>query len=359
MSPSPGEPPDRTVPEWMDPKNLHGRLHYLILKAADGHELPQNPFLIGKSVEKAGKIEGFFEKKHGWYVIKSRNKQQISELEKITNLTNGTPIVIERHPTLNQRKFVVTCNEVNGMTEKELLSELSSQNVIDVRRITKKTPAKIVDTSTLIITINGTVIPEFLHFGFLRVRTRLYYPLPLMCRNCLQYGHTKARCGSPLSCTKCNSTQHDSQSCKNHPYCGNCQKEGHSPINRSCPIWLAETSAIKISTEQNLPIAAARKLVQQTNSNVTFANVVKADLKQQTTENNRQTKPPAEPKQIEGKKQQQQPPQPKRTNTPTASHLKPASPPAKKVTRQPSLEIDDKHRGNALGPPRTRSRDRI
>ncbi|XP_055591269.1 uncharacterized protein LOC129760327 [Uranotaenia lowii] len=337
MSPSPGEPPDRTIPEWMDPQNLHGRLYYVILKAADGHKLPQNPFIIGRSVEKVGKIEGFFEKKQGWYVIKTRSKDQIRELAKLTCLTDGTPIVIARHPSLNKRKCVVTCQEAQSMDEKELLAELSHQKVIEVRRITKKTPAGVVGTPTLILTISSTVIPEFIHFGFLRVRTRLYYPLPLLCRNCLQYGHTKQKCTSPLSCSKCNSNEHDSQNCKNHPYCGNCKTEGHSPINRSCPTWLAETAALKITTEQNIPIAAARKMIQQKNSTpTTFASIVRtADQQQPKTTNNSTPQPPAQIQQKEAIQRQQQTTQQKRTNQIT-THLKPASPPRKRITPQPS-----------------------
>ncbi|XP_055591161.1 uncharacterized protein LOC129743210 [Uranotaenia lowii] len=174
-----------------------------------------------------GKIDGaFFEKKNEWYVLRCRSKDQVRELAKLTCLTVGTPIIVGRHPSLNQRKCVVTCQEAEGMEEKELLAELSPQKVIDVRRITKKMLAGIIGTPTLILTISSTIIPEFIHFGFLKVRTRLYYPLPLLCKNCLKYGHTKKKCTSPLSCSKCNSTSHDSANCKNHSYCGNCEKEG-------------------------------------------------------------------------------------------------------------------------------------
>ncbi|XP_055604296.1 uncharacterized protein LOC129752548 [Uranotaenia lowii] len=366
MSPSPGEPPDRTIPTWMDPQNLHGRLYYLTLKAADGHKLPQNPFLIGRSVEQkaGGKIDGaFFEKKHEWYVLKCRSKDQVKELAKLTCLTDGTPIIIGRHPSLNKRKCVVTCHEALEMEERVLLDELSPQKVIDVRRITKKTPTGIIGTSTLILTISSTVIPEFIHFGFLRVRTRLYYPLPLLCRNCLKYGHTKKNCTSPLSCSKCSSQNHNSEDCKNHPFCGNCEQEGHSPINRACPIWLAETAALKISTEKYIPIAAARKLIQQTNSKQpTFASIVKTtDDHQPKTKDNRKSQPSAEKQQTEEKNQQQQPTQQKRTNSQTAN-LKPASPPRKRITPQPSPsqssdEADD--RSNTKGSPSTRSREQL
>ncbi|XP_055589543.1 CHRNA7-FAM7A fusion protein-like [Uranotaenia lowii] len=68
MSPSPGDHPGRTVPEWMDTGNLQGRLYYMFLRAKPGHTLPKNPFVIGRSVEEyAGKVEGgFYEKRKSW-----------------------------------------------------------------------------------------------------------------------------------------------------------------------------------------------------------------------------------------------------------------------------------------------------
>ncbi|XP_055605870.1 uncharacterized protein LOC129754039 [Uranotaenia lowii] len=272
MSPSPGDHPDRTLPEWMDLQNLHGRMFYMVLKAADGHVLPKNPFIVGRSVERYGKVKGaFYEKNQGWYVLKIRNKNLRTELAKLTNLDDGTPVKIEHHPRLNQRKFVVTCPEVEGMADDALLSELASQNIIEVRRITKKISNEIVGTNTLILTISSTIILEFINFGLLRVRTRPYYPLPLLCRTCLKYGHPKSKCTSPIACNRCSSPSHDSQQCKKNPYCGNCNEEGHTPISRTCPIWTSETAALKLSTEKNISTAEARKIILQMNNSSTYA----------------------------------------------------------------------------------------
>ncbi|XP_055584719.1 uncharacterized protein LOC129737584 [Uranotaenia lowii] len=291
MSPSPGDHPNRTIPEWMDAQSLHGRLYYLTLQGAKGKQLPKNPFLIGRSIENfAGKIEGaFYEKSRNWYVLKIRNKNQGRQLTTLTTLLDGTPIMIGRHPSLNQRKLVVTCREVDGMEDKILLEELSSQKIIDVRRITKKTNAGIIGTSTLILTINSTIIPEFIHFGLLRVRTRIYYSQPLLCRQCLQYGHPKSRCKNLLACKNC-SRSHDSVDCQAEPFCGNCKTTGHSPLDRKCPIWTAESAAQKLSTDKNIPINEARRMITTSSSTTSYANAVKANQKQQSTAHQPQDK---------------------------------------------------------------------
>ncbi|XP_055605337.1 uncharacterized protein LOC129753539 [Uranotaenia lowii] len=265
MSPSPGDHPGRTIPEWLDPQNLHGHLFYMFLKASDGHTLP-NPFLVGRSIEKhVGKIEGaFFDRIRKWYVLKLRNMDQGRKLEEMKKLIDGTPIEIGSHPNLNRRKFVVSCGEVIDMTEADLLAELLSQKITEVRRITKKTPAGIIGTPTLVLTINSTVIPEFVNFGLLRVRTRLYIPQPLLCRQCFSYGHPKKRCPNERACSICSSQKHDSSECPGKKFCRTCQSHEHSPAERTCPKWVEESTALRISAEQNLSLAAARQQIKTT-----------------------------------------------------------------------------------------------
>ncbi|XP_055588049.1 uncharacterized protein LOC129740414 [Uranotaenia lowii] len=168
------------------------------------------------------------------------------------------------------------------MEDKELLEELSPQKIINVRRITKKTPAGIIGTSTLILTINSTIIPEFIHFGLLRIRTRIYYSQPLLCRQCLQYGHPKSRCKNMLACKNC-SQSHESADCQIEPFCGNCKITGHSPLDRKCPIWTAESTALKLSTDENIPINEAPRMVHTSSNTLSYANAVKANQKQQIT----------------------------------------------------------------------------
>ncbi|XP_055607024.1 formin-J-like [Uranotaenia lowii] len=321
MSPSPGDHPGRTIPEWLDPQNLHGHLFYMFLKASDGHTLP-NPFLVGRSIEKhVGKIEGaFFDRIRKWYVLKLRNMDQGRKLEEMKKLIDGTPIEIGSHPNLNRRKFVVSCGEVIDMTEADLLAELLSQKITEVRRITKKTPAGIIGTPTLVLTINSTVIPEFVNFGLLRVRTRLYIPQPLLCRQCFSYGHPKKRCPNERACSICSSQKHDSSECPGKKFCRTCQSHEHSPAERTCPKWVEESTALRISAEQNLSLAAARQQIKNNNNiKISYANITRSSKENGTLhrlEKNQQQE------QQQPEKQQQKQPQKQQDNTTKQQHPK-------------------------------------
>ncbi|XP_055584885.1 uncharacterized protein LOC129737749 [Uranotaenia lowii] len=347
MSPSPGDNPGRTIPEWMDTENLRGRLYYMYLRAKPGHTLPKNPFVIGKSVEEyAGKVEGgYYERRKSWYVIKIRSKDQGRKLFTLNALKDGTPVEIGRHPELNSRKFVVFCNEVDDMTEKELEVELAPQKITNVRRITKKNATGIVNTPTLVLTINCTVVPEFINFGLLRVRTRPYYPQPMLCRQCLTYGHPKVKCQNKTACIIC-SCNHASATCTAKvKYCHNC-KQNHSPTDRSCPIWIFESAALKLKTEQGITLTAARKKLEENSSNSTYADVVKRQIQAHNMYRTKQ--PDQKPHQQEETNQKEDHQQQKETTKqlPKRDHVTAAtttpspvlesdSPPRKRITSQP------------------------
>ncbi|XP_055591415.1 uncharacterized protein LOC129743405 [Uranotaenia lowii] len=341
MSPSPGDHPDRKLPVWMDRNNLFGRLHYLFLRGAGGQSLPKNPFTIGKSVENhAGKIEsGYYDSKNQWYVLKVRNEEQVKKLELLKSLIDGTKIEIGRHPNLNTRKFVVQCHEVGEMTNEELLAELIPQKITKVQRITRKTSNGIVGTSTFILTVNSTVIPEFIDFGLLRLRTRVYYPLPLLCRKCLEYGHPKAKCTNQIACIKC-SGKHESTTCRNDPFCLNC-KENHSPVDRSCKIWKNEAASLKLAIDLNISLAEARKSITSTTSiyNTSYAGVAKL---QPHTSNNHQNPKSSSTKPNEVQQKQHQPnPNTKR------SHQKPNLPaPTEKCSANVQTDSPPKKRND-------------
>ncbi|XP_055604654.1 uncharacterized protein LOC129752892 [Uranotaenia lowii] len=335
MSPCPGDYPGRTIPDWLDPKNQHGRLFYLFLKARDGHTLP-NPFLVGKSIEKhAGKIDGaFFDRIRKWYVLKIRNKEQGKKLEELKELIDGTLVEIGNHPNLNYRKFVVRCSEVIDMTEAELLAELLSQKITEVRRITKKSENKIIGTPTLVLTINSTIVPEYVDFGLLRVRTRVYIPQPLLCRLCFTYGHPKKRCPNERKCSVCSSTKHDSSNCPGPKFCHTCESHDHSPSERTCPKWIEESHAHRISVEQNLPLATARQQVKNNITKNSYANITRSTNDPENPHHIRphHTTNDQQPPQLEATKKQQQQKRDHTTSAtgPPAIHPTTPSPPRKK-----------------------------
>lgn len=95
-------PNRRTLQTWMDPKNEHGQVEILQLKATQGGKLPNNPFIISKTIENTvGKIAAAHtEGKGERYVLKVRNHAHFEKLQTVTKLIDGTDS--RSYPTLRR-----------------------------------------------------------------------------------------------------------------------------------------------------------------------------------------------------------------------------------------------------------------
>lgn len=149
----------------MDPNGLYGKIEILQLKHADdSKKLPKNPFIIAKSIEQAvGKIESANTEARGeHYVLKVRQHSQFVKLQQLTKLIDDTPIKIIPHPTRNFIKCVVKSYDTIELDEATILKELEPQGVTEIRRITRLTEGKRINTPTLILTLAGTVLPKYI-----------------------------------------------------------------------------------------------------------------------------------------------------------------------------------------------------
>ncbi|XP_055603957.1 uncharacterized protein LOC129752192 [Uranotaenia lowii] len=257
----------RTVPEWMDPAGNHGQIQFLRMKPVSPAKLPKNPFVISSSVERlVGKIEGGNPIDGGTnYLLKVRNPTQAAKLTQLTRLIDETPITIEEHPTLNFCHCVVTCGSADGLSNEELQSFLSEQGVNKVYRFTRKTDKKVIPTSSMVLTIKGTVPPPYIYFGFIRVATRPYYPRPLLCYSCGKYGHSKNRCQNAPICLDCGfPNQHDP--CPNRPLCVNC-RGNHPATSKLCPVHKQEEAIIHLKVDLGLTQTEATRVFQQHSNN--------------------------------------------------------------------------------------------
>uniref|UniRef100_A0A8D8HQ02 (northern house mosquito) hypothetical protein n=1 Tax=Culex pipiens TaxID=7175 RepID=A0A8D8HQ02_CULPI len=120
--------------------------------------------------------------------LKVRSDKQAAKLKGLKQLIDGTDVVVTDHPTLNQVRCVVSCSQAIGMTEEELVNELKDQRVTAVRKFTRLVNGVRQETASMVLTIQGTVKPEFVYFGFQRCEARLYIPAPMMCYNGVRTG---------------------------------------------------------------------------------------------------------------------------------------------------------------------------
>lgn len=258
----------RRLPNFMDPTNEFGELTFLSMTGIDDKPLPKNPFLIGTSVEKVagGVIEGATtEAQCTRYTLKIRNPAQVSKLLNMTALIDGTEVIVKPHPTLNVSRCVISCFEMIDMDEEDIIRGLSSQKVTRAQRITRNVNGQRVNTPAVILTFAQSTYPSHVKIGLLRTATRPYYPNPLLCYNCLCYGHPRARCPGPQRCLNCSETHQipEGMECTKAAYCINC-KGNHRPNNRQCPIYQKEMKVIRIKIDQNLSYPEARKRVEET-----------------------------------------------------------------------------------------------
>lgn len=293
-----GDYTGQLLPDYMDPEGTAGQLQYLKMETTNG-VMPQDPFLLRLSVEKAigSPIFGAFKENRGLsYVLKVRSQEQVNRLLRMTQLQDSTPIRISEHPFLNQRKCVVTNHDSTGLTDTYLLEQLSHQGVKEVKRITRRTPeGKRENTATVILTIRGTVIPDHIDFGWSRCKTRKYYPSPMLCFRCWEYGHTGKRCTSPHRvCGRCCQIHPEDQNetagtdqmpkpryqCQETPFCKHCNAGDHPVSSRKCAAYEKEMAIQHIRVDMDISYPQARKEYDArhgaSRSNDTFSGVVNA-----------------------------------------------------------------------------------
>ena len=131
-------------------------LRFLIMEAADKNiPLDLNVFTLKKAVD--GMANGPPVKckptKSGSIFIEVVKKHQSKNLLRTTMLLGCIPVKVSPHRTLNSRKFVIKCQELDSMEEDDIKEELKHQGIIAVKRIS-------VRYSLYVMTIKGQDIPE-------------------------------------------------------------------------------------------------------------------------------------------------------------------------------------------------------
>lgn len=242
--------------------------------------VPDHPFMVRQSIEKRvnGKIEGAISEAQGkTYALKVRSKFHLDRLLSMTQLNDGTAVKVDYHPGLNSVRCVVSCRDLTKIkTDEDLIECMKDQNITNVRRIKRKVGDKVEFTPTVILTVSGTTRPDFVDVGYQRIRTRPYYPAPMLCYQCYQFGHTRQRCKeNEETCGHC-SKKHEvikGVRCDSPAYCPRCQSANHSVGSRSCPEYIKENEIQHIRVDNGIDYPEARRLYNANHSQRSFAGI--------------------------------------------------------------------------------------
>lgn len=286
-----------TLPRWMDASGDRISCQTMLLRAVSiasscasetstSHtspptevKLPANPFLIQKSVEEIlgadarELVSAIKEARGSRYVLRTFSRNALEKLLQMRNLIDGTPVEVIMHPSLNSSQGMIYDEDTITLDVKEIQANLASQNVVNVRRITKRVGTNTVNTPLIVLTFSEQSPPTHIFLGLLRVSVRSYYPTPLLCYACANYGHTRKNCNQQPICLNCSKQidTHNGQPCTENPYCQNCKGE-HGPTNRKCPVYVKEKAIIKIKVDQNMTFGEARLEYNSRKNKSTYAN---------------------------------------------------------------------------------------
>ena len=185
------------------------------------------------------------------------------------------------HRSLNSSRGVVRSKELSLCTLEELKSNLKTQGVTDVRRVSFKRNDEMIPTNTYIMTFDKPVVPSKLKIGYQVVNVDVYVPNPLRCYNCQMFGHHEDRCTKQSVCKRCGQrgSDHDQQACNEDPKCANCS-EAHPAYSKTCSAWKREKEILRIKYTQNISFPEARKIVQANSapSSTSYADMTKKSI---------------------------------------------------------------------------------
>ena len=242
-----------------------------------------SPFVIQKVLlSVAGSPKSVKKLSSGTLLVEVEKPKHAQNLMKIKHFFN-IPAKCSPHTSLNTTRGIIRCPDLAGVSEDEIVEELSSQHVLAARRITVYRDGIKRETNTIVLTFNSAILPKTLKVGYLNVGVDLYIPNPLQCYTCFKFGHHERRCKKSTSeslCRHCGEVgnTHDSSNCNNKIKCANCGGE-HVATSRTCLLWKREKEIVTIKYRESLSFPEARKIVESRQNIInSYSTITKSNM---------------------------------------------------------------------------------
>lgn len=238
------------------PKNSR----YFVIKPKDGNFDSVSPFLIERVLSSTiGKAKNINKCRDG-LMVEVHTAAQAGKLCKMKKFDNF-PVAVTPHSTLNFSRGQVTSRDLLNCSTEEILQNLSSQGVTDVRRRTFMRNGNRENTSTLILTFDTPELPRRVTAGYLSLPVTTWIPPPLRCYRCQRFGHTSTTCKSTEMCA-CGREPHNEEPCQELQQCINCSGP-HSARSNQCPAYKEEVAIQRIKVTERITYREARNKVRE------------------------------------------------------------------------------------------------
>ena len=207
---------------------------FLLFKRKDGESLAQaNPFALRRQlVALCGEVRKAKALRSRALLVETRTGSQARTLLEVTNLANHD-VTVTLADRMNTVCGSIRAEALIGLSNSEILAELSSQGVCRVERLASRRLATLGPNPTIKVNFRGKTLPQSVLCGYLVVPVSPWVPAPTQCRNCWQSGHPSRNCRRRAGvCGRC-AGGHPTDGCTAPPVCPNCQGP-HPAWDRSC-----------------------------------------------------------------------------------------------------------------------------
>ena len=199
----------------------------------------------------------------GDLAITCKRKTQVQSLLDRDNFTYSSLVIPVKTSLFVSKSYgcrAVITGVPLEVTDDELMKSISEYGVTYLKRPKRKTNQGFVLSLSYLICFKAKTAPEYVEFGYLRLRTKPYNPPPQRCYKCNRYGHTKEKCRGKSCCTKCGSTNHEYSSCQNEKKCVNCHGS-HSAAYGGCEVYKQEAKIQIVKESSDLKYEKAKEIV--------------------------------------------------------------------------------------------------
>ncbi|XP_055943536.1 uncharacterized protein LOC129974544 [Argiope bruennichi] len=239
-----------------------------------------SPFLVNKLIQSTiGEVQNIKKLRSGDLLLQTSEKQALL-ISKLTKL-GDFPVQTALHKTLNFSRGVISEPDLIDLSDGDLVTEFSDQQVCAARRINIRRDGQLIPTKHIVLTFQTPVLPKSIKAGYQICRVRPYIPNPLRCFKCQRYGHSQQACRSKMiMCAKCAEPGHEINNCHSDTMkCVNCSGS-HTSFSKSCPKWTLEKEVISTKIRKNISFAEARKLINDRTPKVgaSYSGILKATL---------------------------------------------------------------------------------
>ncbi len=172
---------------------------------------------------------------------------------------------------VNERKMVGETRMKHGVITgipieedlERLKQSISGGEVRKIKRLQKTMNGERVDSLSILLEFQDSVLPERVKIGYMSFAVRPYIPPPIRCYRCQRYGHIAAVCKGKQRCPKCGG-DHRIENCEeNAQYkCCNCGGQ-HRVTYSGCNVRKRAVEIEQMKVVDNISYAEAVKKVQE------------------------------------------------------------------------------------------------